>query len=49
MVSLVRGQIVAFALDSLQQRGTMFVKPGEVVEYQAPGGTLRVEIVKIGS
>ncbi|HEY7946593.1 MAG TPA: transcription elongation factor GreA [Acidimicrobiales bacterium] len=23
--------------------------PGEVVEYQAPGGTLRVEIVRIGS
>jgi len=23
--------------------------PGEVVEYQAPGGTLRVEIVQIGS
>jgi transcription elongation factor GreA len=23
--------------------------PGEVVEYQAPGGTLRVEIVKVGS
>jgi GTP-binding protein len=33
MVSLVRGQIVAFALDNLQQRGTMFVKPGDDV-YQ---------------
>jgi GTP-binding protein len=33
MVSLVQGQIVAFALDSLQQRGTMFVKPGDDV-YQ---------------
>jgi GTP-binding protein len=33
MISLVQGQIVAFALDSLQQRGTMFVKPGDDV-YQ---------------
>ena len=33
MVSLVSGQIVAFALDNLQQRGTMFVKPGDDV-YQ---------------
>jgi transcription elongation factor GreA len=23
--------------------------PGEVVEYEAPGGMLRVEIVKVGS
>ena len=29
MVSMVRGQAVAFALDSLQQRGTMFVEPGD--------------------
>ena len=29
MVSLVRGQAVAFALDNLQQRGTMFVQPGD--------------------
>jgi GTP-binding protein len=29
MVSMVRGQIVAFALDNLQQRGTMFVQPGD--------------------
>ncbi|AGA29830.1 translational GTPase TypA [Singulisphaera acidiphila] len=29
MISMVRGQAVAFALDSLQQRGTMFVKPGD--------------------
>jgi GTP-binding protein len=33
MISLVQGQIVAFALDNLQQRGTMFVKPGDDV-YQ---------------
>jgi GTP-binding protein len=33
MVSMVRGQAVAFALDSLQQRGTMFVQPGDEV-YQ---------------
>lgn len=33
MVSMVRGQAVAFALDSLQQRGTMFVQPGDDV-YQ---------------
>ena len=31
MVSLVRGQTVAFALDNLQQRGTMFVRPGDDV------------------
>jgi GTP-binding protein len=33
MVSMVRGQAVAYALDSLQQRGTMFVQPGDDV-YQ---------------
>jgi GTP-binding protein len=33
MVSMVRGQAVAYALDSLQQRGTMFVEPGDEV-YQ---------------
>jgi GTP-binding protein len=33
MVSMVRGQAVAYALDNLQQRGTMFVAPGEEV-YQ---------------
>jgi GTP-binding protein len=33
MVSMVRGQVVAFALDNLQQRGTMFVQPGDDV-YQ---------------
>ena len=31
MVSLVRGQAVAYALDNLQQRGTMFVQPGDDV------------------
>jgi GTP-binding protein len=31
MVSLARGQAVAFALDNLQQRGTMFVQPGDAV------------------
>jgi GTP-binding protein len=33
MVSMVRGQAVAFALDNLQQRGTMFVAPGDEI-YQ---------------
>jgi GTP-binding protein len=33
MISMVSGQAVAFALDSLQQRGTMFVQPGDDV-YQ---------------
>jgi GTP-binding protein len=33
MVSMVRGQAVAYALDNLQQRGTMFVQPGDDV-YQ---------------
>ena len=31
MVSLVRGQAVAFALDNLQQRGTMFIQPGDEI------------------
>jgi GTP-binding protein len=31
MVSMVRGQAVAYALDNLQQRGTMFVAPGDEV------------------
>ncbi|MEO6810650.1 MAG: translational GTPase TypA [Isosphaeraceae bacterium] len=31
MVSMARGQVVAFALDNLQQRGTMFVQPGDDV------------------
>ena len=31
MMSMVRGQAVAFALDALQQRGTMFVAPGDDV------------------
>lgn len=29
MISMVRGQVNAFALDNLQQRGTMFVQPGD--------------------
>jgi GTP-binding protein len=29
MVSMVRGPAVGFALDNLQQRGTMFVQPGD--------------------
>jgi GTP-binding protein len=33
MVSMVRGQAVAYALDNLQQRGVMFVQPGDDV-YQ---------------
>jgi GTP-binding protein len=33
MVSMARGPAVAFALDSLQQRGTMFVQPGDEI-YQ---------------
>lgn len=33
MVSMVRGPAVAYALDNLQQRGTMFVQPGDEI-YQ---------------
>ncbi|QEH33867.1 GTP-binding protein TypA/BipA [Aquisphaera giovannonii] len=29
MISMVRGQAVAFAMDNLQQRGTMFISPGD--------------------
>ena len=31
MVSMVRGQAVAFAMDSLQQRGVMFIAPGDEI------------------
>jgi GTP-binding protein len=31
MVSMVRGLAVAYSLDNLQQRGTMFVEPGDEV------------------
>jgi len=31
MVSMASGQVNSFALDNLQQRGTMFVKPGDPV------------------
>jgi GTP-binding protein len=31
MISLVRGNAVAYALDNLQERGTMFVRPGDEV------------------
>ena len=31
MISMLQGQANAFALDSLQQRGTMFVAPGDDV------------------
>jgi GTP-binding protein len=31
MVSMARGQAVAYSLDNLQQRGTMFVQPGDDV------------------
>ena len=31
MISLVRGQAIAYALDNLQQRGVMFVAPGDDV------------------
>lgn len=31
MVSMAQGMINAYALDNLQQRGTMFVKPGDAV------------------
>ena len=33
MISMVDGQAVAFAMDSLQQRGTMFIAPGDDI-YQ---------------
>ena len=29
MVSMAQGKAVAFSLDNLQQRGTMFVQPGD--------------------
>ncbi len=31
MISMARGQAVAYSLDNLQQRGTMFVKPGDPI------------------
>jgi GTP-binding protein len=31
MISMVRGPAVAFAMDNLQQRGTMFISPGDEI------------------
>lgn len=31
MVSMMQGKVLAFALDNLQQRGTLYVKPGDEV------------------
>ncbi len=44
LVSMVRGQAVGFALDSLQQRGTMFVQPGDdVYEGMIVGENARID------
>jgi GTP-binding protein len=44
MVSMARGQAVAFALDNLQQRGTLFVRPGDpVYEGMIIGENARIE------
>ena len=42
MISMLRGEAVAFALDSLQERATMFVAPGdEVYEGMVVGEHVR--------
>src|SRR5262249_10304751 len=40
MISMENGKVLAFALDNLQQRGTLYVEPGnEVYEGQVIGNT----------
>src|SRR5581483_1223134 len=44
MVSMMTGKVLAFALDNLQQRGTLYVDPGtEVYEGQVIGNTSKGE------
>lgn len=44
MISMEGGKVLAFALDNLQQRGTLYVEPGdEVYEGQVIGNTTKGE------
>jgi GTP-binding protein len=44
MVSMTAGKVLAFALDNLQQRGTLYVDPGvEVYEGMVIGNTSKGE------
>jgi len=44
MISMENGKVLAFALDNLQQRGTLYVEPGnEVYEGQVIGNTSKGE------
>ncbi len=44
MISMEKGKVLAFALDNLQQRGTLYVEPGyEVYEGQVIGNTSKGE------
>jgi len=44
MISMEKGKCLAFALDNLQQRGTLYIEPGhEVYEGQVVGNTTKGE------
>ena len=44
MISMMPGKVLAFALDNLQQRGTLYVEPGdEVYEGEVVGNTSKGE------
>ncbi len=44
MVSMMKGKVLAFALDNLQQRGTLYIEPGtEVYEGQVIGNVSKGE------
>jgi GTP-binding protein len=44
MISMEKGKVLAFALDNLQQRGTLYVEPGlEVYQGQVIGNTSKGE------
>jgi len=44
MISMEKGKALAFALDNLQQRGTLYIEPGdEVYEGQVIGNTSKGE------
>ncbi len=44
MISMEKGKALAFALDNLQQRGTLYIEPGlEIYEGQVIGNTMKGE------
>ena len=48
MVSMMKGKVLAFALDNLQQRGTLYVEPGdEVYEGQVIGNASKGDDLQV--